>query len=135
MSLSVPISLCPRAFLNSSLIKENFLKELSISKFLSKIGSFFNAILTVLKTLPKKKLQVSIYCLLTNQIPSTQKLPRNKLLQISSLCYRWCSSDVLRSRLYSASSRSVVSYPLPVNHLIDLPDDYSQLINQISSFT
>lgn len=133
MSLSVPISLCPRAFLNSSLIKENFLKELSISKFLSKKVYFFYAILTVLKTLPKKKL--SIYCLLTNQIPSTQKLPRNKLLQISSLCYRWCSSDVLRSRLYSASSRSVVSYPLPVNHLIDLPDDYSQLINQISSFT
>ncbi|XP_061173944.1 E3 ubiquitin-protein ligase UBR2-like isoform X1 [Saccostrea echinata] len=54
---------------------------------------------------------------------------------LDGLLNQWCISDILRSRLSSATSQSLVSYPLPVNHLIDLPNDYSQLINQISSFT
>ncbi|XP_048736873.2 E3 ubiquitin-protein ligase UBR2-like isoform X4 [Ostrea edulis] len=60
-------------------------------------------------------------------------LSQGELLE--GLINRWCSSDILRARLSSATSQSLVSYPLSVNHLIHLPDDYSQLINQISSFT
>lgn len=79
--------------------------------------------------------EVEPFCSYLSLPTSFSELFLNQGELLERVVNQWCSSDVLRSRLYSASSRSVVSYPLPVNHLIDLPDDYSQLINQISSFT
>ncbi|BFZ11988.1 hypothetical protein BsWGS_15028 [Bradybaena similaris] len=52
----------------------------------------------------------------------------------SSLIKSWCCSQSMRERL-SASSEAVIHYPLTLNHLIDLPHDYSLLINEASTFT
>jgi len=36
---------------------------------------------------------------------------------------------------FSASSDKIITYPLPINKLVPLPDDYSELINRDSTFT
>ncbi|XP_052769327.1 E3 ubiquitin-protein ligase UBR2-like isoform X1 [Mya arenaria] len=51
-----------------------------------------------------------------------------------NLVNRWCKNGVLKDR-FSASSQAMVQYPLPINKLIQLPDDYSELINKVSTFT
>ncbi|ESO96461.1 hypothetical protein LOTGIDRAFT_115669, partial [Lottia gigantea] len=53
---------------------------------------------------------------------------------ISALIQSWCKSSKTQERM-TASSQPVISYPRPVNQLVHLPDDYSQLINQASTFT
>ncbi|XP_067091771.1 E3 ubiquitin-protein ligase UBR2 isoform X2 [Osmerus mordax] len=45
----------------------------------------------------------------------------------------WCSHPDMRQTLQGGGS--LVSFPRESNRLIDLPDDYSALINQASSFT
>ncbi|XP_015218616.1 E3 ubiquitin-protein ligase UBR2 isoform X1 [Lepisosteus oculatus] len=45
----------------------------------------------------------------------------------------WCSHSSIQN--YLQSSTPLISYPRESNRLIDLPDDYSSLINQASSFT
>ncbi|XP_059148021.1 E3 ubiquitin-protein ligase UBR2-like isoform X2 [Physella acuta] len=52
----------------------------------------------------------------------------------SQLIQSWCCSRSVRERL-SASSQAIVHYPLKLNQLIELPHDYSLLINQASTFT
>ncbi|XP_033841359.1 E3 ubiquitin-protein ligase UBR2 isoform X2 [Periophthalmus magnuspinnatus] len=74
-------------------------------------------------------------------------LPSNLLLLYSQqrslldpLIHRWCSDPRVRHRLNESGSRSdsgsgLVRFPRESNHLVDLPQDYSVLINQASSFT
>ncbi|KAG7462626.1 hypothetical protein MATL_G00186810 [Megalops atlanticus] len=45
----------------------------------------------------------------------------------------WCSHPYVRE--YLQAGGSLICYPRESNRLIDLPDDYSALINQASSFT
>ncbi|XP_048259504.1 E3 ubiquitin-protein ligase UBR2-like isoform X2 [Haliotis rufescens] len=52
----------------------------------------------------------------------------------STLIQSWCCSRKLKERL-SASSVQLVHYPLQVNTLVVLPQDFSELINQVSTFT
>ncbi|KAM4835181.1 E3 ubiquitin-protein ligase UBR2 isoform 1-T1 [Thomomys bottae] len=52
---------------------------------------------------------------------------------INSLIESWChNSEVKR---YLEGERDVISYPRESNKLIDLPEDYSSLINQASNFS
>ncbi|XP_048661276.1 E3 ubiquitin-protein ligase UBR2 isoform X4 [Marmota marmota marmota] len=52
---------------------------------------------------------------------------------MNSLIESWChNSEVKR---YLASERDAISYPRESNKLIDLPEDYSSLINQASNFS
>ncbi|XP_052273758.1 E3 ubiquitin-protein ligase UBR2-like isoform X2 [Dreissena polymorpha] len=53
---------------------------------------------------------------------------------LDSMVNRWCKNSLLKERL-SAASQSVVQYPLRINKLIELPYDYSELINKVSTFT
>ncbi|KAJ8313258.1 hypothetical protein KUTeg_009175 [Tegillarca granosa] len=62
------------------------------------------------------------------------ELFENNGLQIQNLVEIWSSSNTVKDR-FSASSEAVVTYPLPVNQLIELPQDYSELINKVSTFT
>ncbi|CAL1548723.1 unnamed protein product, partial [Lymnaea stagnalis] len=52
----------------------------------------------------------------------------------SGLIRSWCCSRSMRERL-SASSEAIIHYPLKLNQLIELPHDYSLLINEASTFT
>ncbi|KAH9509159.1 E3 ubiquitin-protein ligase ubr2 [Bulinus truncatus] len=52
----------------------------------------------------------------------------------SELIRNWCCSRTMRERL-SASSEAIIRYPLKLNRLIELPHDYSLLINEASTFT
>ncbi|KAL3265904.1 hypothetical protein HHI36_010094 [Cryptolaemus montrouzieri] len=54
--------------------------------------------------------------------------------EVMDVVERWCKHEEVTSFLTSASIR-VVQEPLKVNHLIDLPSDYSELMNTVSSFT
>lgn len=71
-------------------------------------------------------------------------LPSNLLLLfqdqrplLDPLITRWCSDPRVRQRLSESrsGSRSLVQFPRYSNRLVDLPEDYSVLINQASSFT
>lgn len=48
-------------------------------------------------------------------------------------CYRWCSHPGVRQNLQGGGV--IIRFPRESNRLIRLPDDYSVLINQASSFT
>ncbi|XP_041722953.1 E3 ubiquitin-protein ligase UBR2-like isoform X1 [Coregonus clupeaformis] len=52
---------------------------------------------------------------------------------LEPLLHGWCSHPSLRQTLQGGGV--LVSFPRESNSLIDLPDDYSALINQASSFT
>uniref|UniRef100_A0A8C8GXS0 E3 ubiquitin-protein ligase n=1 Tax=Oncorhynchus tshawytscha TaxID=74940 RepID=A0A8C8GXS0_ONCTS len=52
---------------------------------------------------------------------------------LEPLLYGWCSHPGVRQTLQGGGV--LVSFPRESNSLIDLPDDYSALINQASSFT
>ncbi|XP_067467007.1 E3 ubiquitin-protein ligase UBR2 isoform X2 [Thunnus thynnus] len=52
---------------------------------------------------------------------------------LEPLIYRWCSHPGVRQTLQGAGV--IVRFPRESNRLIDLPEDYSVLINQASSFT
>uniref|UniRef100_A0A8B9JLR2 E3 ubiquitin-protein ligase n=1 Tax=Astyanax mexicanus TaxID=7994 RepID=A0A8B9JLR2_ASTMX len=61
-------------------------------------------------------------------------LPSNLLHQfLSLLSFRWCSHPGMRQCLQSPET--LISFPRESNKLIELPEDYSALINQASSFT
>uniref|UniRef100_A0A3B3CHS1 E3 ubiquitin-protein ligase n=1 Tax=Oryzias melastigma TaxID=30732 RepID=A0A3B3CHS1_ORYME len=65
-------------------------------------------------------------------------LPSNLLLLYQSetrcLCrYRWCHHPALKHTLQGGGD--FIRFPRESNRLIDLPEDYSVLINQASSFT
>ncbi|KAK3764043.1 hypothetical protein RRG08_046512 [Elysia crispata] len=51
----------------------------------------------------------------------------------TALIKSWCSNANVRERL-SASSEALVHHPLRLNRLIDLPQDYSLLLNEASTF-
>ncbi|XP_064603615.1 E3 ubiquitin-protein ligase UBR2-like isoform X2 [Liolophura sinensis] len=53
---------------------------------------------------------------------------------ITSLISRWCSSPVLKAYM-AKNGKDMPRYPLPVKQLVPLPHDYSDLINQVSTFT
>ncbi|XP_066553161.1 E3 ubiquitin-protein ligase UBR2 isoform X2 [Amia ocellicauda] len=52
---------------------------------------------------------------------------------LDPLLQGWCSHPAVRSGLQAGAL--LLSFPRESNQLIDLPDDYSSLINQASSFT
>ncbi|KAL5008356.1 hypothetical protein ScPMuIL_013937 [Solemya velum] len=54
---------------------------------------------------------------------------------IEALITSWTNNTELKERLSGASSEKLVHYPLQCNELISLPEDYSDLINRVSSFT
>ncbi|XP_060067571.1 E3 ubiquitin-protein ligase UBR2-like isoform X1 [Ylistrum balloti] len=54
---------------------------------------------------------------------------------ITSLVQQWCHNDNIGSQMMTASSEKIISYPRRVNRLVTLPEDYSELINEVSSFT
>lgn len=54
--------------------------------------------------------------------------------QVMALVKRWCNHEEVASYL-GGTPLQVIHEPLPVNHLIDLPADYSELINTVSTFT
>ena len=51
------------------------------------------------------------------------------------ICYSWCADDSVHRQLTATGSVVVPLYPMKVNRLIDLPCDYTELINQVSTFT
>ncbi|XP_036362992.1 E3 ubiquitin-protein ligase UBR2 isoform X2 [Octopus sinensis] len=53
---------------------------------------------------------------------------------ISELMARWCSHPSIKDH-FTASNQKIIRYPLPLNHLVKLPKDYSELMNQVSSYT
>ncbi|XP_064173858.1 E3 ubiquitin-protein ligase UBR2 isoform X1 [Anguilla rostrata] len=74
--------------------------------------------------------QLCVYlCLPPNLLP----LYQNHRDLLDPLLQRWCSHPGVRESLQGSSP--LVSFPRESNRLIDLPDDYSALINQASSFT
>ncbi|KAB0798887.1 hypothetical protein PPYR_06767 [Photinus pyralis] len=55
---------------------------------------------------------------------------------IAPLVYKWCNHDEVRSYLSgNPLPFSSIEEPQTINQLIDLPNDYSELINTVSSFT
>ncbi|XP_058518892.1 E3 ubiquitin-protein ligase UBR2 isoform X5 [Ochotona princeps] len=52
---------------------------------------------------------------------------------MNSLIESWCRNNEVKR--YLAGERAAVSYPRESNKLIDLPEDYSSLINQASNFS
>ncbi|XP_078505840.1 E3 ubiquitin-protein ligase UBR2 isoform X1 [Lissotriton helveticus] len=52
---------------------------------------------------------------------------------MTSLIKSWCSNKELK--MYLQGERSAISFPRESNRLIDLPEDYSSLINQASNFS
>ncbi|KAJ6666943.1 hypothetical protein lerEdw1_018945 [Lerista edwardsae] len=51
----------------------------------------------------------------------------------NTLVESWCNNDEIKR--YLQGQRQAISYPRDSNKLIDLPDDYSCLINQASNFS
>ncbi|KAK2173591.1 hypothetical protein NP493_864g01019 [Ridgeia piscesae] len=56
---------------------------------------------------------------------------------IKRLVDSWCADDSVQRQLLTAGTSAVatIKYPMRVNHLIDLPYDYIELINKVSTFT
>ncbi|KAI0239314.1 E3 ubiquitin-protein ligase UBR2 [Lamellibrachia satsuma] len=57
---------------------------------------------------------------------------------IKRLVDSWCEDDSVQRQLLTTGGSSAVAtikYPMRVNHLIDLPHDYIELINKVSTFT
>ncbi|XP_050407008.2 E3 ubiquitin-protein ligase UBR2 isoform X1 [Patella vulgata] len=52
----------------------------------------------------------------------------------TALIKSWCMSPLIKERM-SASSEPIITYPTRINQLVELPDDFSELINQASKFT
>ncbi|XP_040839307.1 E3 ubiquitin-protein ligase UBR2 isoform X2 [Ochotona curzoniae] len=52
---------------------------------------------------------------------------------MNSLIESWCHNNEVKR--YLAGERAAISYPRESNKLIDLPEDYSSLINQASNFS
>ncbi|XP_024945572.1 E3 ubiquitin-protein ligase UBR2 isoform X2 [Cephus cinctus] len=62
----------------------------------------------------------------------------NELLDLEvskNLATLWRNHPTVQSYLADCSTISIVKEPLSVNKLVDLPDDYSELINSVSLFT
>ncbi|CAH0560295.1 unnamed protein product [Brassicogethes aeneus] len=53
--------------------------------------------------------------------------------EVMSLAAKWCHHEEVQLYL-SGTPLQVVHEPLPINRLIELPPDYSELINMVSSF-
>lgn len=53
---------------------------------------------------------------------------------MGQLIRRWCEHEEVANYLQSPSSVAI-NYPIKINQLVDLPHDYSELINMVSSFT
>ncbi|KAL3874810.1 hypothetical protein ACJMK2_037773 [Sinanodonta woodiana] len=51
-----------------------------------------------------------------------------------SFVSKLCKSKILQER-FTASNQPILRYPLSINRLIELPEDYSELINKVSTFT
>ncbi|KAL4237392.1 hypothetical protein ACF0H5_002110 [Mactra antiquata] len=53
---------------------------------------------------------------------------------MDNLITRWCKNTSVKDKM-SASYQPHVQYPIRINKLIPLPEDYSELINKVSTFT
>ncbi|XP_040576594.1 E3 ubiquitin-protein ligase UBR2 [Lepeophtheirus salmonis] len=51
-----------------------------------------------------------------------------------SLAVQWASHPGVKDYLSSTSNIHPLTYPIQINHLVDLPSDYSEFINAVSSF-
>ncbi|XP_070569503.1 E3 ubiquitin-protein ligase UBR2-like [Ptychodera flava] len=54
--------------------------------------------------------------------------------QMQTIIERWCQHPAITTKMSVENQGNLVRYPLEVNQLIELPQDYSQLINTISLF-
>ncbi|XP_066999318.2 E3 ubiquitin-protein ligase UBR2 isoform X2 [Anabrus simplex] len=54
---------------------------------------------------------------------------------VLNLATKWCDHPRVKEYLSGASNLPLVKVPLPVNQLVELPTDYSELINTVSLFT
>ncbi|XP_043259405.1 E3 ubiquitin-protein ligase UBR2 [Colletes gigas] len=69
-------------------------------------------------------------------LPTTcDELVKPNLDIIMRLINIWKSHPTVQLHLSGASTVTVIREPLKVNKLVELPEDYSELINMISSFT
>uniref|UniRef100_A0AAR2KYN6 E3 ubiquitin-protein ligase n=1 Tax=Pygocentrus nattereri TaxID=42514 RepID=A0AAR2KYN6_PYGNA len=67
-----------------------------------------------------------------NGVPAPPELQGN-LIFFCHMLAEWCSHPVVHQCLQTP--KTLISYPRESNRLIELPEDYSALINQASSFT
>ena len=56
-------------------------------------------------------------------------------LLLPNLVRKWVDHPRVHTMLKPSAKPGVVAYPLKLNSLIALPNDYSELINSISGFT
>lgn len=69
-------------------------------------------------------------------LPTTcDELIKPNLDIIIKLINIWKSHPTIQLHLSGASTMTIIREPLKVNKLVELPEDYSELINMISSFT
>lgn len=69
-------------------------------------------------------------------LPTTcDELIKPNLDIIIRLINIWKSHPTVQMHLSGASTLTIIKEPLKVNKLVELPEDYSELINMISSFT
>ena len=69
-------------------------------------------------------------------LPSTpSELLNSSSLRLQSLVRKWVDHPRVHTMLKPSAKSEVVTYPLKLNSLIPLPQDYSDLINSISGFT
>ncbi|XP_078001009.1 E3 ubiquitin-protein ligase UBR2-like [Glandiceps talaboti] len=54
--------------------------------------------------------------------------------QMKVILERWCQHPDMKTKLSAEQQPALIRYPITVNQLISLPQDYSQLINTISLF-
>lgn len=50
------------------------------------------------------------------------------------MLFSWCCDETVRQRL-ATNTPLLLEYPLAVNRLVSLPQDYSELINKVCTFT
>ena len=69
-------------------------------------------------------------------LPSTPaELLNSASTCLPSLVKKWVNHPRVHTMLKPSAKPGVVTYPLKLNSLIPLPQDYSDLINSISGFT
>ncbi|XP_074663047.1 E3 ubiquitin-protein ligase UBR2-like [Tubulanus polymorphus] len=104
--------------------------------FLRSVAIFFHFLTGVPS--PKELLdscidQHSVLCKYLDLPVNLSTLFDNQGTVIQDLVKSWCSDERVKDS-FSASSENVASYPTIINQLIDLPNDYSDIINDASTF-
>lgn len=72
------------------------------------------------------------YLSLPQNISDLFQKEENKVLQ--NLCRSWCTDDAMKETL-NRVNHTIVKHPLKVNSLFDLPEDYTDVLNSVSTFS